>query len=282
MGKSSDIAREVVWLAEHLEDDALVFRVGRVDQTNDVVAEWNALARLYASRDGSSSRFEAEPGAEPALVEKIRSGSAAMLLRHIDGKLALHGSAVMVRGGAVIMCGRSGAGKSTLAARLCAQWDASLLSDDLVPIEEEEGERWRVRPLETRHWLDAAAREAVISAPHEVRAAQDADKTPIDAPRLAFDVCALKSVVDLSFNESTPRLVRLHGIDALQVVVPQTIRFIIDEPERHRKELDRLVQLARDIPIFRLERPRDLSLLDRTCEIIAHLAESDILPKASS
>src|SRR4051812_40864640 len=107
----------VRWLAEYAEDGAVAFRIGRDGE--ELVAEWVGLARLTASRDRCQHRFEAEPGVDDAEVDKVRRGGANLLLRHLQGKLAIHGAAVARAGRAIILLGRSGQGKSTLAASLC-------------------------------------------------------------------------------------------------------------------------------------------------------------------
>jgi len=59
----------------------------------------------------------------------------AMVRRHEDvGWIALHGAAVRVDGGAVLVCGPDGAGKTTFATALLQLQDAAWLSSDIVLI----------------------------------------------------------------------------------------------------------------------------------------------------
>ena len=153
----------VRWLAEYAEDGRVAFRIGRAG--DELVAEWVGLARVTASRDGLTHRFEPEPGLEPAEIEKVRLGSASLLLRHLQGKLALHGAAVAVGGRAMILLGRSGQGKSTLAASLCARAGATLFSDDAVALDPGPSPgTYVLSPVERNHWLDAPARQALRAA----------------------------------------------------------------------------------------------------------------------
>ncbi len=264
--------RDVRWLAEHSVEGTRVFRIGTAG--DELVAEWSGLARLTARRDGSSSSFEEDPSADPCDVAKVRRGSAAMLLRHLEGKLALHGAAVAIDRRAVVLTAESGQGKSTLAACLVAGSGASLLSDDVVAIDPPSSTPfWMIHPLEEDHWLDAEARRCVQTTV-ESACDDEARKLPVRAPRLGRGSEALRVIIELAFQElPEPRLVQLRGLEALRVLVSQTVRLVIDEPLRHKTELDRLATLASQIPIFRLERPRCFELLQPSCVLVATLLQ---------
>jgi hypothetical protein len=271
----------VRWLATHAENGEVAFRIG--SDGDDVIAEWLGLARLVARRDGSASRLEVLPGADVRAVEKIELGSARLLLRQLAGELALHGAAVARGRRAVVLLGRSGDGKSTLAAWLCARAGATLLADDAIAIDEtvedearaphERGAvpRWVVLPAERDHWLDEAARCAVgLDAPgHAAKAAASIGKAPVPAARSCGGAAPLKALVALVFNDvPAPRWTRLRGVDAIAALVPQSVRFVLDDPAVQRRELDRLARLVESVPVFQLERSRDLAHLDATGALV--------------
>jgi hypothetical protein len=259
---------KVTWQAELVADGELSFRIGTAG--DEVVAEWIRVARLVARRDGSGARLTALPGADPRNVEKIRRGSGHLLLRDLEGKLALHGAAVAVGERAVVLLGRSGQGKSTLAAALCRA-GASLLADDAVALDpgpDPPDGGWLVLPQEIDHWLDRPAREA-LGLPSDVEG-KDAVRTTRAGDRPARVV----SFIELTFGEAplTPTsLMRQGGIDAMKSLVPQVARFILDDPARQRRELDRLQRLIEAIPCRRLERPRELAHLNGAVDCVMSL-----------
>lgn len=293
------------WLAEYANGDEVTFRIGR--DGDDLVAEWIGLARLVARRDGSGARLERAPDADERELTKIERGSARLLLRHLEGRLAFHGAAVALEGRALVLLGRSGDGKSTLGAWLCAHAGAALFADDAVALdpalpapaasrrdEDLGGEdstgaaRWQVAAGERDHWLDAAARAALglstsTSAASPAAAelagsgvAADADepddKWPLPTLRAGEGTAELVAFVELAFADvESPRLVKLHDVDALAALIPQAVRFVLDEPALHRRELDSLVALVESVPVYKLERPRDLARLARTGELAAHI-----------
>jgi hypothetical protein len=257
------------WLAEYVEDGNVAFRIGRVGE--DVVAEWIGLVRLTSRRDGKDVRFEVAPGAHSPDVEKIRRGSAQLLLRQLGGELSLHGAAVGRDGRAVILLGRSGQGKSTLAAHLCQKRGLAFLADDAVAVGGR-GDAFVVEPLEANHWIDDAARRALGIAAGEV------GKLPIPAATIG-PPSALVAAVELSYAEGPPHLTRLAGVDAMQVLVPQVVRFVLDEPEAQRRELAHLATLVGAVPLYRLTRARDLARLDEGAELVESLIrETKVVP----
>lgn len=257
---------EAVWLAEYEENGAVVFRIGRAG--DDLVAEWIGTVTLRARRDGSDVRFEPEAGAEPLDLAKIRQGSARLLLRQLEGKLALHGAAVELEGRAVLLLGRSGQGKSTLAAALCAR-GARLLSDDAIALEAPaaSGGAYEVVPFETDHWLDARSRRALGGSD------DDAWKLPVRAPRVADAKVPLVAMIELSFGESAaPEVHALGGVEAMAALVPQVARFVLDDAEVQRRELEVLGDLVARVPrAARLVRPRDLAALDAAVGAVVDL-----------
>lgn len=264
----------VQWLAEYAEHGEVCFRIGR--SGDEMVAEWIGLARVTASRDGLTHRFEPEPGLAEAEIEKVRLGSASLLLRHLQGKLAIHGAAVALGGRAIILLGRSGQGKSTLAASLCASAGVTLFSDDAVALDPgPERGTYLVSPVERNHWLDASARKAL----REARGGSSSDdgeeaKMPVAAPRVGSAGTPLVAIVDLVFADiEVPRLTNIGcGIDAIGVLVPQAVRFVVDEPDVQRRELESLAALVERVPVYRLERPCRLDMLE-----VAHPLLLDLL-----
>jgi hypothetical protein len=248
------------WLATYEDDGRVALRIGR-DGAN-LVAEWPGLITLRAKRDGSSHTYEPAPGAGEREIEKIRRGAGRAFLRHLVGELSLHGAAVAVNQGGIVVLGRSGHGKSTMAAALCARAGAQLFSDDIVAVEMVDS-GYRITPVETDHWLDAAARHALGfgSGPSE--------KVPTPAKSPAHGSVALKLFVTLEFGAAVePALSPVTGVAAIAELVPQVARLVLDEPEQHRRELDQLARLVEAVPMVRLLRQRDYDAIGAAVDLI--------------
>lgn len=262
------------WLARYEEGGETFFRIGR--DGDDIVAEWPGIVRLVARRDGSSHRVEPDPNADSRELAKVQRGGVQLLLRHLAGKLGLHGAAVAFENRGIVFLGRATQGKSTLAAALCARSGAALLADDAVALDlRADGHGYVVSALEEMHFLDADARYAVgmlggesagsgrAPAAHEGKAAVHALRTQ---PR-----AELVALVELAFTDGPPSVARATPIEAMNAVVPQAVRFVLDDPAVHRRELDELGRLIETVPTFRLERPRNLALLSASCDLVAAL-----------
>ena len=188
---------------------------------------------------------------------------------------AIHGSAVVANGRAVVMLGRSGQGKSTLAAALCAREGVALLSDDAVAIDPatdaaaDGPHGYLVTGLEQQHWLDADARAAIGGTidNHD-------GKRPMNA-RATGDRGRLIAFIELGWTEGPTRLVRLSPLQAMAALVPQAVRFILDEPQVHRREIDVLTHLIDRVPVFRLERPQTLTLLSESCGRVLEILSAE-------
>jgi hypothetical protein len=249
----------VTWQAEYATEGEACFRVGA--RGDEVVAEWIGIATLTARRDGSHPQLSFEADADPLFVEKITRGTAWLLVRDLEGKLALHGSAIEIGGKAFVFLGRSGQGKSTLAAALCRR-GGGLLADDAVGIDPSPNGGWTVVARERDHWLDADSLRALGE-----ESAHD-DKTPIRAERPATVGAPLAAFVDLRFGGVEPTLTRLGGIEVVGSLVPQVARFILDDEGRQRRELDLLHRLANEVPCFRLERRASLAQLGSAVDVV--------------
>jgi hypothetical protein len=256
---------DVTWLGEYQEDGVVFFRVGR--RGDELIAEWPNVAVLRANPRLRMSAFEADASADPVLVDKVHRSMAQALLRHLDHKLTLHGSAVARGGKAVAMVGRSGAGKSTLAAALAREEGVAFAADDTLALDLD-AQEVQVSPTERTSWLlpDACTALGVEAAP---------EKRAVDPPRFA-EMSRLAAIVVPIFATSDTEPValrRLRGLDILSALVPAVIRFVIDDASVQLREMEQLERLVARVPILALVRPRRLDALGETVKTVLTLLE---------
>lgn len=197
-------------------------------------------------------------------------GSAVGALLHLNGILALHGSAVRMRSGEVaVFTGASTAGKSTLLAGLTERGLAPLC-DDVVAIQfDDAGQAW-VQPGLSRMklWHDTLA---MLGRSHEdaVRVRPELDKyaiaiSPHSEPARLGRVYELVAVEtgEVALSEVT-------GMEKLRLLDRQTFRPAFVEALGLRSEhLLRLGKLAPRVGTSQIVRPRDRNTLQ---EIIVRL-----------
>ncbi len=249
------------WLAELKDSVGILYRIGRDGEVR--VAEWPDLLELRCEA-GNEPTFRESPGADPLRLAKVRNGLGRALVRSLAGEITLHGSAVARRRGAIVCLGASGDGKSTLAGALCETHDCQLLADDMAPLAETpacgagDPSSFAVLPSERVVWLEGAA--------------GDAPKRPRPVA-FATEQRPLAAFVALSFSDAraAPRLRSLRAAEIFAHLVRSVVRFALDDPETHARELAVLGRLSRSVQGFELERPRDLARLDESARLLAGL-----------
>ncbi len=256
----------VQWVGEYRSEGELCFRLGR--EGARLIAEWPGCCTLRSDPGGLESELTASAGADPVLVAKIHDGLAPALLRHLQGKLTLHASAVSVEGVAVACFGESEAGKSTAIAHLARRSGAAFLADDTTAVEFTE-RGVEVERTERVSWLLPDARAALGLA------ADDRRKIAVD-PLVTGVRATLIAIVKLVFDDtlSEPRIRRMHGHEALASLLPSVVRFVIDEPGAQLHEFEQLGELTRAVPIFELARPKNLAALGRTSDALIEIMKS--------
>lgn len=224
------------------------------------------VGRFRAS-DGTRVVVDPDPGATESDVRLYLSGSVLGAIWLQRGSFPLHASTVLLPdGGCVSFVGPSGAGKSSLAAHF-AHAGHPLVADDVSVLAERDGGF------------------AVWPGPARVKLAQDTleslDRDAAELPRtggtrekyhLEFDSRSsgapvrLRGIFLLAWGDDSPKTVRLHGLDAIDVVAGHTYRQEFVQPlGLDRAWLHQAATVARIVPTFRLIRPRGY---DRAIEAI--------------
>lgn len=210
----------------------------------------------------------------PAGSERVRREARlwavpVMLCLIAGGDLPVHAAAFEIDGRAVIVGGLTRAGKSTMAAAAVrAGW--RLLSEDTTALRL--GSRCvvlpgaaglRLRP-DVAPWLelDDARRWTMddgrvqLSLPRDGRG----DSSPVP----------LHATVLLAWGEQAPYLAQVPAAEALRDLWSLTFR--IPQTEDRVRCFDQLATLTASVPTYRLHRPRDITQLDASLDLLAVLS----------
>ena len=254
----------IEWLHEARSDDGQRFRIGRRGHT--WIAEWDGLLRLEAEA-GREPRIEAR--SESLTVGKLRQGAVPALLGHLEGPLHWHASACAWGSGpAVLFLGDAGAGKSTLVAGLCAHTGAAFLGDDVAAIAPEATGFW-VRRREDRHALRSDMAASLFG--HESPAKSLFDTTD------ARDRAPLGMIVSLSVGD-TLALRPLAMRRKVQVLTHNLVRFALDDGARLQRDLDLVMALVAEVPVYSLVCPRPLSAWGEVARLLGAGLRGDLVP----
>jgi hypothetical protein len=266
--ESDAVLREcgaIEWLGERREDGQLVLRVGRTARGR--IAELSGVATLVVSGRGRErASLSMHRPLDAVAEERLHRGIVEGLLRHLEGKLTVHGAAAAIGDRAVLVLGESGAGKSTTVAELCERRGAEMLADDVAALDFHDG-RPVITPTEAVHWLLEDARC------HLGGLADDGGKLPQRARRAAGASVPLVAICSLVFDPaaSASRIVPLAPAAAIERVLKGVVRFALDDRDAHVRELDALMNLCSHVPAFDLVRPRAAREIERSGDLVERI-----------
>jgi hypothetical protein len=204
----------------------------------------------------------------------------------LQGRLALHASAVSVGGKALLLLGRQGAGKSTTAAGF-HQLGYRVLADDVAAVSETD-HGYLVHPAcpELRLRADAAAvySEPHLRAPLWMNPPPWIDKTRLLLPDDAFESQPrpLAAIVVLQPSAGArPTLTRLTAPQALLNLTQYVYGGDILQASGRRHEFGMLGRLAASVPYLQLQRPDNLSCIPVTVGVLTDYVSSSGEPDRS-
>lgn len=252
----------VLWLHETQADDGQKFRIGRREQI--WIAEWDGLLRL-----------EAEPGLEPRVaassdslsVQKLRRGAVPALLGHLTGQLHWHASAcAWEKGPAVLVLGAAGAGKSTLVAGLCAHTEAAFLGDDVAAVARAPA-GWAVGRTEDKHAMRPDMASTLFGHVSAV-------KSLFEATHLRDDA-SLGMIVSLVVGDALA-LRPLSVRRKVQILTHNLVRFALDDAWRLARDLDVVMALVAEVPMYSLVCPRPFSEWEKAARLLVAGLHGDL------
>lgn len=229
----------------------------------------------YLVEDGRHIGVAPCAGADPAALALHTAVSPLAGILHQRGRIVLHASGVLTRGGALLFAAPSGLGKSTLAAALVARGHA-LVTDDMAVVERE-AERWRVfpGPARLKLWPDSLDALDVDPAPLQpIRDGIAKRFLPMAVP--GSSAVALAGVVGLDIHGARAgvEVERLSREKAVALLMHNTFRRRMQEAVGGvGNNLSRLAPLAAEVPCFAVRRSARGFALAALADAIEALAE---------
>ncbi len=133
-GGSADLQLRLSQVPKTLAEPRLRNRFLQVGADGSVLVHLPGTGRFLVKPDGRSVFVDPSPDGDLDGLRDVLSGSVLGVVSYRMGRVALHGSSVLLEGGAVAFAGPPGAGKSTLAGAF-RQAGVPVLGDDLLPVE---------------------------------------------------------------------------------------------------------------------------------------------------
>lgn len=235
----------------------------------------------YSIRAGREIVVMPYVGADEADLRLFLLGSAWGALSYQRGWFPLHASVVQIGTGAVAFCAPAGNGKSSLAAWLVKQ-GYGLFSDDLCRLDVTGAQPpcvWRSTPR-LKLWRDALLALAWQDKPlcrDQMRVDKFHLLDPIPRTHTTEEVqfLPLQALYVLAWGElDVQPLTGLHAVHTVIEAATYRPEFVTALGQT-TTYWQRTIELARQVPIFRLQRPRDWGIMPNVGElVITHLART--------
>jgi hypothetical protein len=233
---------------------------------------WAHLGK-FRVKSGVEIVIDPIPDVEQRLLRLPLLGTILAVLLHQRGYLVLHASSVAIDGGALIFLGNKGWGKSTMAATLYGRGHL-LISDDVVAIKFEESGVPIVIPGFPQFKLYPEAVLSSLGDDYETlpELAEGYEKRgrPV-TERFAQQPLPLKGLYALGCG-LTSTLTALTPQAALLTLIANSYMARFGKQLLNGVEasahLHQCSKLIRQMPVYRLERPRALPLLPEVAKLV--------------
>ena len=228
----------------------------------------------YHVQDGRTITIAPAPDADPDSIELLLLGSPFAALLQQRGLLTLHGAAIETPHGAALLLGQSSSGKSTIAAALW-QRGYRLLSDDIAAITPTtcavipQTPYLRLWPRTLRHIGHPADKLERVRPELEKR------WLPLDAGFCPRNLSLHVIYLILPPHRDTASIQPLKGLEKVALLKRNTYRrAFYEQTDRNVWYLRQCTQLAQQVQIARLQRPRRRFDLDSVVSALEeHWAE---------
>jgi hypothetical protein len=236
---------------------------------------WEQQATLLFARGVGTFRVThgcdvmvcAAPDANAVAVRLFLAGPVLAMVLHQRGELVLHGSVVALHGSGVGFLGHSGSGKSTLAAALHVAGHPLQSDDVCVPVPAQGGE-YQVAAGYPALKLWGSAVHALPHVGAGTAFSQDRGLYPVAGGTAAVP---LRGLYVLDYGADLERE-RVRGAPAVAELLRHSYWVAELGPAARARLLEQCATLAREVPLFRLQRPRGFDHLEDTVCYVASVA----------
>jgi hypothetical protein len=271
--------------AEALEEPALRVSLGSVAQPpaagfvvtdgGDVLLRIPVLGDFFVSRTGDEVIVQAQANVDPLQLRNCLYGSVLATVCYLRGLFPLHGSSVLMHDAAIAFSGQSGAGKSTLAMAV-ARRGHPLLSDDVCALDLRDTAHPMLRPAipRTKLFADTIDHFQLGASDLYTHTARGSKGHFSMAGALADTrvgrALPLRAVYMLDARDQDQvSLVALRGKNCFSFWMQQAHRSVIGYKLGFRQRIFQQVSvLASTVPVYLLRRPRRLSALESTVQLL--------------
>jgi len=227
----------------------------------------------FTLRSGNAIFFQPDStGNDFSLLELFLTGSLLSLLLYQRGLLVLHGSVVRIHNRVIAFLGHSGSGKSSAAAA-CYRQGHPLFADDITALDLSCGTPL-VQPGFPRLKVHAETAEALRLSIQSLPPVHPDLHDEFALP-LGEQFCTEEEPLSTVYLLEDGKQVEIEKLTPVRALV-ELLQHA--QPTRHghnggAKQFEQLSMLVRQVPIFRLRRPRNLKLLQQLPQVIEnHLA----------
>lgn len=192
------------------------------------------VARFLACPEDNCIVIEkASPEINDTVINTWLLGTVFAYVLQYHGYLVLHGSAVLMKGRAVIFSGESGAGKSTLAGAFLNQ-GYSLITDDLVVIKRRPSGQYQIipGPAQLKLWKDALY-HLNQDINHAIPVNLKIDKYSIPITHVSNEpTIPISAFYELNIAQSNDafRCERLNATQSLRTLIQNAYRYFMLKP----------------------------------------------------
>ncbi len=246
--------------------------ISRYFATDEVSYYWEDVG-AFTVRHGTEIILDPDPHVEECLLHLPILGILLAVILYQRGFLVLHGSAVAIDGKAAVFIASKGWGKSTLAATLYGRGHY-LVTDDVVVLESNTREHPRVFPsFPQLKLLPEAAAFALGDCPDELpRLASGYEKrSRRNIERFIEAPLPLGAVYQLAKGQE----VLAHTLElqeALKQLITHTYfaqgSYQLLQGQAGAVHLQQCMDIIRNVPIYRLERPHHLELVAAMAQLV--------------
>ncbi len=216
----------------------------------------------FYARQGKQVEYSVEPGADEEWVKLCLNGQVLVALLHQRGIISFHASSFVHSGRGVMILGESGAGKSSLTASFVLE-GATFLSDDITPVifKDQEPCIW---PLSGMIRLrDHSVGQLGISENSLTRAEPGSGKHYFRVNLTAMESYLLHTVIKIEVGDTlAPEFYKPDSSESFTLLRSEVCFWEIlnGMPATEAEYLHQLLDIVKQVKIFRVVRPADIEI----------------------